>query len=351
MTAHALDRHDRRFGSLFDHAPGITLAGSVAMLGYLAAPLVGRVVPIPAMVIALVAGILLSPLAARPLTQAGLGFCVRTVLRWSVALLGFRVGLSDVAALGSATALLVVGAMAATIASGFVFARWCGLTPGLGALAGVGTGVCGASATLAVSSVVPDYAGKSADVAFVIVAVNALATLAMLIYPPLCAVLGFDPQTTGIMLGGTIHDVAQVAGAGYAISATVGNTAVIVKLFRVFLLLPVVLGVGLYLARIGKRHAEARVPVPVFAIAFLLLCVLNSIVPAMPVSLPAYATMKSLAVDASNWGLLVAIAALGLNTSVKAITGLGWRHLAVVVGATAVILAVMTGGLVVLQLG
>jgi uncharacterized integral membrane protein (TIGR00698 family) len=350
MTAHALARRDRRYGIPFDYAPGVALAGLVAVIGYLAAPLVGRVVPIPAMVIALVAGIALSPTAARPLIQPGLGFCVRTVLRWSVALLGFRVALSDVAALGSATALLVVGSMFVTIASGFVFARWCGLSPGLGALAGVGTGVCGASATLAVSSVVPDYAGKPADVAFVIVAVNALATLAMLIYPPLCLFLGFDPQATGIMLGGTIHDVAQVAGAGYAISATVGNTAVIVKLFRVFLLLPVVLGVGLYFARIGKQHAQARVPVPVFAIVFLLLCVLNSVVPAMNMSVPAYASIKSLAVEASNWGLLVAIAALGLNTSVRSILGLGWRHLAVVLGATAVILVVMTGGLMLFRL-
>jgi uncharacterized membrane protein YadS len=153
------------------------------------------------------------------------------------------------------------------------------------------------------------------------------------------------------MLGGTIHDVAQVAGAGYAISAAVGNTAVIVKLFRVFLLLPVVLGVGFYFARIGLRHGEARVPVPVFAIAFLLLCILNSIVTATHASLPLYATMKAMAVNASNWGLLLAIAALGLATSVKAIIGLGWRHMAVVLGASVVVLAIMTGGLALLQPG
>ena len=66
----------------------------------------------------------------------------------------------------------------------------------------------------------------------------------MVLYPLVCALLGFDPQTTGVMLGATIHDVAQVVGAGYAVSETAGNTAVIVKLFRVFLLLPMVLSVG-----------------------------------------------------------------------------------------------------------
>ena len=351
MTVSAISAPDRRSGILVNYGPGVALAGAVAAIGYLAAPQIARVVPIPAMVIALIAGIALSPMATRPLLRPGLGFCVRTILRWSVALLGFRVGLSDVIALGSATALLIVGAMALTIASGFLFARWCGLTPGLGALAGVGTGVCGASATLAVSTVVPEYPGKPADIAFVIVAVNALATVAMLIYPPICLFLGFNPQMTGIMLGGTIHDVAQVAGAGYAISSLVGNTAVIVKLFRVFLLLPVVLTVGVYFARIGMQRAEARVPVPVFAIVFLLLCILNSIMPAAQMSPSLYASMKTIAVEASNWGLLLAIAALGLTTSVKAIIGLGWRHVAVVLGATAVVLVIMTGGLALLQLG
>ena len=115
----------------------------------------------------------------------------------------------------------------------------------------------------------------------------------MLIYPPLCILLGFDAQTTGVMLGGTIHDVAQVVGAGYAVSAAVGNTAVIVKLFRVFLLLPVVLGVGWYFTRMGLKHGEARVPVPVFAIVFLVLCIVNSVMPLLPSLLPLYAPAKA----------------------------------------------------------
>ena len=320
-----------------DYAPGVVLSALVAAIGYLAAPYVAHVVPIPSMVIALVVGIALNPIAARPAMQPGMAFCVRTVLRWAVALLGLRVGLADIAALGLGTAALIVVAMLATLVSGFVFARWYGRGPGFGALVGVGTAVCGASATLAVSTVVPDYPGKSADIAFVVVAVNALATLAMLVYPPLCILLGFDAQTTGVMLGGTIHDVAQVVGAGYAVSVPVGNTAVIVKLFRVFLLLPVVLGVGWYFTRLGLKHGEARVPVPVFGIVFLVLCAVNSAVPLLPSLLPAYAPVKSVLSEASTWGLLLAIGALGLGTSVKTIVGLGWRHITTVLGATAVI--------------
>jgi uncharacterized integral membrane protein (TIGR00698 family) len=330
-------------------APGIFLSALVAAIGYIAAPFVAKAAPIPNMVIALVVGIALNPLAARPAVQPGMNFCVKTLLRWAVALLGLRVGLGEIAALGLQTALLIVIAMAATVVSGFAFAHWYGRSAGFGALVGVGTAVCGASATLATSTVVPEYKGKQADIAFVVVAVNALATLAMLVYPPLCIVLGFDAQTTGVMLGGTIHDVAQVVGAGYAVSEPVGNTAVIVKLFRVFLLLPVVLSVGWYFTRMGIRHGEARVPMPVFAIVFLLLCVLNSAMPLAPSWMPVYAPAKSLLVEISTWGLLLAIGALGLGTSVKTIIGLGWRHITTVLGATTVIFAVVTGGLMLMR--
>jgi uncharacterized integral membrane protein (TIGR00698 family) len=329
-------------------APGVIVAALVGVIGYLAAPYVDRVAPIPAMVIALIVGIALNPIAARPLTQPGMAFCVRTVLRWAVALLGLRVGLSDIAALGLGTGILIVVAMIVTLLSGFLFAAWSGRARGFGALVGTGVAVCGASATLAASTVVPDYPGKQADIAFVVVAVNALATLAMLLYPPLCHLLGFDAQATGVMLGGTIHDVAQVAGAGYAVSDTVGNAAVIVKLFRVFLLLPVVLAVGWYFTRIGAGHGNARVPVPVFALVFLVLCVLNSVVPLFPALVPFYAPVKAALSDLSTWGLLLAIGALGLGTSVRTIAGLGWRHVATIVGATAVILIVVTGGLLLL---
>ena len=229
--------------------PGLALSALVAIAAVVLAPLVARVVPIPAMVIALFIGIALNPLARRPFFQPGIVFCLKTLLRWAVALLGLRVALGEIVALGFTTAALVVIAMVVTVAAGFLFARWFNQDAGYGALAGAGTAVCGASATLATSIVVPDYKGKEADVAFVVVAVNALSTVAMVLYPLICTGLGFDDQATGIMLGATIHDVAQVVGAGYAVSEPVGNTAVIVKLFRVFLLLPVVLAIGWFFAR------------------------------------------------------------------------------------------------------
>jgi uncharacterized integral membrane protein (TIGR00698 family) len=330
-------------------SPGLLLSALVAIAAVTAAPLVAGLAPIPAMVIALLIGIALNPLARRPLFQPGIVFCLKVLLRWAVALLGLRIALGEIAALGPSTAILVIVSMAVTLAAGFLLARAFALEQGYGALAGAGTAVCGASATLATSIVLPDYKGKETDVAFVVVAVNALSTVAMVLYPLICVWLGFDAQTTGVMLGATIHDVAQVVGAGYAVSEPTGNTAVIVKLFRVFLMLPLVLVVGWLFARRTVATAAARIPIPVFALVFVGLCVLNSIAAAFPAVTPAFVRIKAPLIEASTWGLLIAISALGLGTSLTAIAALGWRHIATVIGTTLVILVVVTAGLMILR--
>jgi uncharacterized integral membrane protein (TIGR00698 family) len=342
-------RAPQSMASIRSILPGLALSALVALAAVVAAPAVAWVFPIPAMVIALVIGIALNPLARRPVFQSGTIFCLKTVLRWAVALLGLRIALGEIAALGWTTAALVVAAMALTLASGFLFARLFAQQAAYGALAGAGTAVCGASATLATSIVVPDYKGKEADVAFVVVAVNALSTLAMVAYPLACAALGFDPQITGVMLGATIHDVAQVVGAGYAVSEPTGNTAVIVKLFRVFLLFPVVLLIGWSFARRAVAADAAKIPFPVFALVFVALCLLNSIVSSIPAVVPAFALIKAPLIEISTWGLLIAIGALGLVTSLPAIAALGWRHVATVTGTTVVILVAVTAGLMLMR--
>jgi uncharacterized membrane protein YadS len=140
-------------------APGVVLSALVALAAVIGVPLIARAVPIPAMVIALFIGIVLNPLAQRPLFVPGISFCLKVLLRWAVALLGLRIALGEIAALGLVTALMVIAAMALTVAAGFLLARALGQSACYGALAGAGTAVCGASATLAASIVVPDYKG------------------------------------------------------------------------------------------------------------------------------------------------------------------------------------------------
>ncbi|CAN1537995.1 COG2855 Predicted membrane protein [Rhabdaerophilaceae bacterium] len=334
------------------YAPGLLLSLCVAVLAVLGAPaiksLTGGTLVLPDMVVALIIGIALFSLAQRSLFQPGITYAVKSLLRYAIALLGLRIAFGDILALGLGTGLLVILAMIATVLTGFGLARLFGQASGLGALAGAANAVCGASATLATATVVPDYKTKSADIAFTVVMANAISTVAMLAYPPLCQWLGLSPRETGIMLGLTIQDMAQVVGAAYAVSDPVGNTAVIVKLFRVLLLLPVVLAIGWYLAKQGGQTGQAKVPVPSFAIAFIGFAILNSVLPATPLA-GVFAPIKMLLSEASRWGMLIAIAALGLGTSLNALLSLGWRHAAIFCGAGLVILAVGTGGIILLR--
>lgn len=319
--------------------PGAALALAAAGVG----EALGRATGWPGTVLALLVGMACFPLADRALFAPGLAFCVKRVLRWGVALLGLRIALSDILGLGWSTALVVVASMAATLLAGVWLGRALGRGSAYGALAGGATAVCGASAALAISTVLPPSRGRDADTAYVVIAVNALSTLAMVTYPLLGPALGLDDLATGILLGATIHDVVQVVGAGYAVSDAAGNAAVLVKLFRVLLLLPVVLAVGYAFARAGaEAGGRARVPVPVFALAFLAL-VLASGAGLVP---PAAAWAGLLA---SKWFLAVALAALGLQTSLGAMLALGWRPMAVVVGATLVILGTAGAGVLLLR--
>jgi uncharacterized membrane protein YadS len=88
--------------------------------------------------------------------------------------------------------------------------------------------------------------------------------------------------------------------------------------------------------------------VPFFALAFVGLCLVNSSVPLFPGLSPIYERVKAALVQGSTWGLLVAIAALGLGTSVASLLGIGWRHMAVFAGTTVVILGIVIAGLHVL---
>lgn len=327
-------------------APGLAMAGVVAFAASrlsiwetsAAQAWFGRPIAIAAPVIALVIGIAFHAAAARPSVTPGLTFAIKKVLRWAIALFGLNIALSDIIGLGVGTAVMLIVAMAATLGAGLLFSRLFGKGDSYGALAGAACAVCGASAALATSSVLPPGPQRESDTAFVVITTNLLATFAILLYPPLCAALGFDDRTTGIFLGASMHDVAQVVGAGYSVSKEAGNIALVVKLFRVLMLLPVVLAVGWFFSGQGGDASRAKVPVPVFALMFMVFVGVNSsgVLPAI---------VKSTLVTASGWGLLLALAALGLNTSIGSIVRVGPKHLAVVLLTTVVIFAVPLGWL------
>ncbi len=314
-------------------AAGVVLSGVVALMSLLIEQFLwsawGKLVP--AAVLALVMGIFLNGVASRPVFTKGLDFSAKKILQLAIALLGLRIVLDDILGLGFQTLLIVTMAMLLTVLSGIALARLWGRSDAYGALAGGATAICGASAALAISTVIPEKERSDADTAFVVLSCNLLATIAMMAYPPLALGLGLDARETSIFLGGSIHDVAQVVGAGMAVSTGVAGLATIVKIYRVFLLLPVVMLIGGFLRhQQPSQSLKPQVPVPYFAFAFLVLAVLNSfgIVPE---------ALRIFLLDISRWGLLLAIAALGLKTSISALAALGLRHVLVMLCLMAVI--------------
>lgn len=296
----------------------------------------------PTLLLALLLGIAFQFLSEEGAAAPGIAFTSRTVLRLGVALLGARMSFDLLLGIGLDTIALCVLAVAATIGFALIAAHLLGRGWRIALLTGGAVAICGASAAMAIAAVLPRNEHSERNLIFTVISVMLLSTAAMVAYPIICALLGFDDKATGIFLGATIHDVAQVVGAGFSVSDTAGEAATLVKLFRVTLLAPVVLVYSLSI-----RHwvpgegsdAGARPPLlPGFVIGFIVLAVANSVgvVPA-----PA----ATLMVDASRWALVLGIAAVGMKTSMRSIREVGVTAIALIVAETLFLAVFILGGL------
>jgi uncharacterized integral membrane protein (TIGR00698 family) len=318
------------------HTPGIIVAGLVA----LAASWLSEHYHAPVMLFALLLGIAVNFLSQDERCRPGIEFAARTVLRIGVALLGMRITFEQMQSLGAGALVLTLVAVAATIACGWLLARATRLDAAFGVLTGGAVAICGASAALAIAAVLPKGPMHERDTVMTVVAVTALSTVAMIIYPLVAQAIGFDLRTTGIFLGATIHDVAQVVGAGYSVSTQTGDTATIVKLFRVALLLPAVFTISFLFRAQGQAQAGGTRPplLPAFLVAFAVLVAINSTGRVPPV-------LTNALQETSRWSLIIAIAALGTKTSLGDLARVGWRPIGVIVGETLFVGLFVLGGL------
>lgn len=312
--------------------PGFAVAALVAV----AAQFLSEHYGAPAMLMAILLGIALNFMSEEARTAPGVEFAAKGVLRIGVALLGVRISWEMFVALGAGTISLVLGSMLATIGFGLIAARLFGQSRTFGFLTGGAVAICGASAAMAIAAILPKGRDSERDLVFTVVGVTVLSTLAMILYPILAARFGLDPQATGIFFGGTIHDVAQVVGAGFSVSDDTGEIATLVKLIRVTALAPVVLVAALLIRARGTEDGPRPPLVPGFVLAFLGLAALNSfgLIPAV---------VAEAANGLSRWALLTAIAAVGMKTSIPKLLKVG--------GAAISLLAVETLFLAVLVLG
>jgi uncharacterized integral membrane protein (TIGR00698 family) len=233
------------------------------------------------LVIAIVIGILYSNTLHHRLPQEwipGIQFAAKRILRLAIVLYGFRITFQQIAAVGVEGLALDSFVVASTLFLG----TWLGmklfkLDRHLALLISAGAAICGAAAVLAAEGILKSTPYKATVAVGTVVL---FGTIAMFLYPLLqqAGILGFNENQFGLFVGGSIHEVAQAVVAGNNISTQAGNVAVIVKMTRVMLLVPVLLFLSYFENRVCAQTAEKnKIVIPWFALAFIAVIAFNSL--------------------------------------------------------------------------
>lgn len=313
----------------------------VAIITGLAALFLSEHYGAPAMLFALLLGIAMSFLYQDTKCKAGIEFTACHILRIGVALLGLRIAFNDVVSLGWQTALVLILAIASTILFGMALSKALGFSKRFGALTGGSVAICGASAAMAITAVLPKNKFAETNTLVTVIGVTSLSTVAMVAYPILASYLGLSQYETGVFIGGTIHDVAQVVGAGFSVSEETGDLATLTKLVRVAFLMPVVLCFLIVLkANNTIANDEGKAPgLPAFLVAFVVLMSINSLV-----DLPTFVTET--ATQISRFSLVVAITAIGMKSNLAQLSSVGVKPIILMVAETLWIAAVILAFLI-----
>lgn len=267
----------------------------------------------------MVVGIILGMLYANSLRNnlpetwvPGIQFCSKRVLRFGIILYGFRLTFQDVTAVGLPAICIDAIVVTVTICGGVLIGRLMKMDKGIALLTSVGAGICGAAAVLGAESAIK---AKPYKTAVAVSTVVIFGTIAMFLYPILYrnGVFALAPEEMGIYTGSTVHEVAHVVGAGNAMGEAVSSNAIIVKMIRVMMLVPVLLVISYNVARKALKGngdtGKGSVNIPWFAILFLVVIGFNSfdLLPAAVVSwINTFDTFL----------LTMAMSALGAETSI-----------------------------------
>ena len=274
-------------------------------------------------VVALIAGIAVRASMGMPASlKPGAAYAVRPVLRAAIVILGLQVTAGQLLSIGGGALGLALASVALTMPFTIWLGGVLGVAPAMAQLIGTGTGICGASAIVAANQVAR---GTQEDVAYALAVITLCGTVSLILFPALAPLLGLDARAYGLWAGSSIHEVVQAVGAAAAGGATSAEIGTITKLARVVMLAPAVLALGWWVRR-GER-GQVKAPMPWFAFGFLAM-----------VGVASSGLVPKPAIDATRWlvplMLAASVAALGLNTDLRALKARGVRPLMLGVGAT-----------------
>lgn len=255
----------------------------------------------------------------------GIKFCSKSILRLGIILYGFRLTFQDVVAVGVPSIVIDCIIVAVTILGGVMVGKWLKMDSDIALLTSIGSGICGAAAVLGAEATIKTQPYKTAvAVATVVI----FGTISMFLYPIgyRAGIIDLTPDQMGIFSGATLHEVAHAVGAGNAMGDEIANVAIITKMIRVMLLVPVLLILGWWAAASARKRLKAatagandnadgtakagkgKVQVPWFAFGFLLVIGFNSL-DLLPAPVVGWIN------DFDTFLLTMAMAALGAETS------------------------------------
>lgn len=283
-----------------------------------------------AMVLSILMGVLWNNTMGVPTTASiGISFSSKWLLRVGITLMGLRLDIQQIYVAGAKVLALDAFVVLFTFGLFLLIGRWFNVPRHLTILTGIGTAVCGAAAIVAIAPII--HARKETTAAAISI-IAIIGTVGTLIYTLLLPFLGISNEIYGILVGSTLHELAHVIAAGDAAGAVAGETAILTKLGRVALLIPMALLISF---RMDSQSSRSKLQFPYFILGFLAMSLVN--------------TFGWLTVEVTNslvvlsvFLLTMAMAGIGLSVNVKNLTSQSGKGF-VLCAMGSVVLAVTAG--------
>lgn len=309
--------------------PGVVLClvlGGIAwaLANYI--PTYGKLIGGP--VFAILLGMLLAFVPRPASFESGIRFSGKKLLQYSIIFIGFGMDIGSIIRTGGQSLIVMLCTIAASLLTAFLLGKALKVPSNTRTLIGVGTSICGGSAIAATAPVID---ADDDEVAYAISTIFLFNIIAVFLFPALGRAFGMSDTGFGIWAGTAINDTSSVVAAGYSYSDTAGDLATIVKLTRTLMIIPITLVLALWRTRRGagqgggtQSYSLAKI-FPWFVLGFLLTAIINST-----------GLLPSAASDGLNslgkFGIMVAMAGIGLNTNLKSLVRNGLRPIALGLG-------------------
>lgn len=297
--------------------PGVLIAFLIAIPAWC----IGAKYPvIGSPILGIIFGMILSGVRRPEILNNGIKFTSKKILQYSIILLGFGMNLFQVLNTGRDTLILLLFTLSTTFIVAYIAGRALKVDSNTNILVGVGSAICGGSAIAAAAPVIK---AKEEEIAQAISTIFLFNVIAAFLFPAIGHFLHMSNHTFGLWAGTAINDTSSVVAAGYTYSNAAGNLAVIVKLTRTLMIIPVTLVLALHKSREtkkGKMEYSIVSIFPWFVLGFILTSILTTFVSIPP-------NLSNILIKAGKYMIVMAMTCIGLNTNLAKLIKNGYKSI------------------------